>query len=201
MDVAIARLKPLLEDDSVLKIGQNLKYDLNVLARHGIAIAPIDDTMVMSFKLDAGHEFGSGGHGMDALAQRHLGHECISFKSLTGTGKKQIGFNEVPLSDATRYAAEDADVTLRLWHVLRPRLPVEGATRVYQMVDRPLIPVVAAMERNGIKVDREQLAALSQDFATRMAALETGNPCAGRTSPFRSAAPSNWAKSCSTSWA
>jgi len=173
MDVAIARLKPLLEDDSVLKIGQNLKYDLNVLARHGVAVSPIEDTMVMSFTLDAGHEFGSGGHGMDALAQRHLGHECISFKSLTGTGKKQIGFNEVPLSDATRYAAEDADVTLRLWHVLQPRLPIEGATRIYQMVDRPLIPVVAAMERNGIKVDREQLAALSHDFATRMAALET----------------------------
>ncbi|WP_373487232.1 DNA polymerase I [Blastomonas sp.] len=170
--IAIARLKPLLEADDVLKIGQNLKYDINVLARHDIQVAPIDDTMVMSFNLDAGHEFGSGGHGMDALAQRHLGHECISFKSLTGTGKKQIGFNEVPLSDATCYAAEDADVTLRLWHVLRPRLPQEGATRVYEMVDRPLIPVVAAMERNGIKVDREQLAALSQDFATRMAALE-----------------------------
>ena len=173
MEDAVARLKPLLEDDSVLKIGQNIKYDLNVLARHGIMVTPIDDTMVMSFMLDAGHEFGSGGHGMDALAERHLGHACISFKSLTGTGKKQIGFNEVPLSDATRYAAEDADVTLRLWHVLRPRMPLEGATRVYQMVDRPLIPVVAAMERNGIKVDREQLAALSQDFATRMAALET----------------------------
>ncbi|MFN3820588.1 DNA polymerase I [Blastomonas sp.] len=172
MDIAIARLKPLLEDDSVLKIGQNLKYDLNVLARQGIDVTPIDDTLVMSFNLDAGHEFGSGGHGMDALALRHLQHECISFKSLTGTGKKQIGFNEVPLSDATRYAAEDADVTLRLWHVLRPRLPVEGATRVYEMVDRPLVPVVAAMERNGIKVDREQLAALSHDFATRMAALE-----------------------------
>jgi DNA polymerase-1 len=173
MEDAVARLKPLLEDDSVLKIGQNIKYDLNVLARHGIMVTPIDDTMVMSFMLDAGHEFGSGGHGMDALAERHLGHACISFKSLTGTGKKQIGFNEVPLSDATRYAAEDADVTLRLWHVLRPRIPLEGATRVYQMVDRPLLPVVAAMERNGIKVDREQLAALSQDFATRMAALET----------------------------
>ncbi|PXW75206.1 DNA polymerase I [Blastomonas natatoria] len=169
---AVARLKPLLEDDAVLKIGQNLKYDLNVLARHGIHVSPIDDTMVMSFNLDAGHEFGTGGHGMDALADRHLGHTCISFKSLTGTGKKQIGFNEVPLADATRYAAEDADVTLRLWHVLRPRLPIEGATRIYQNVDRPLIPVVAGMEREGIKVDREQLAALSQDFATRMAALE-----------------------------
>ncbi len=173
LDEAIARLKPLLEDDAILKIGQNLKYDLNVLARHGVHVSPIDDTMVMSFNLDAGHEFGSGGHGMDALAERHLGHTCISFKSLTGTGKKQIGFNEVPLADATRYAAEDADVTLRLWHVLRPRLPVEGATRIYQNVDRPLIPVVAGMERHGIKVDREQLAALSQDFATRMTALES----------------------------
>ncbi|MBU0669303.1 MAG: DNA polymerase I, partial [Alphaproteobacteria bacterium] len=172
IEVAAAKLKPLLEDDAVLKIGHNLKYDINVLARHGIRISPIDDTMVMSFDLDAGHEFGSGGHGMDALAQRHLEHQCISFKSLTGTGKKQIGFNEVPLADATRYAAEDADVTLRLWHVLRPRIPVEGATRVYELVDRPLVPVVAAMERHGIKVDREQLAALSQDFATRMAALE-----------------------------
>ena len=171
-DIALARLKPLLEDDSILKIGQNLKYDMNVLARHDIHVSPIDDTMVMSFNLDAGHEFGSGGHGMDALALRHLSHQCISFKSLTGTGKKQIGFNEVPLPDATRYAAEDADVTLRLWHMLRPRLALEGVTRVYQMVDRPLVPVVAAMERNGIKVDREQLAALSKDFATRMAALE-----------------------------
>jgi DNA polymerase-1 len=172
LDEALARLKPLLEDDAVLKIGQNLKYDLNVLARHGVNVTPIDDTMVMSFNLDAGQEFGTGGHGMDALADRHLGHQCISFKSLTGTGKKQIGFNEVPLVDATRYAAEDADVTLRLWHVLRPRLPVEGATRIYQTVDRPLIQVVAGMERHGIKVDREQLAALSRDFATRMAALE-----------------------------
>jgi DNA polymerase I len=173
MGDAIARLKPLLEDEAILKVGQNLKYDLNVLARHGIMVTPFDDTMVMSFALDAGHEFGSGGHGMDALAERHLGHTCITFKSLTGTGKKQIGFNEVPLSDATRYAAEDADVTLRLWHILRPRMPMECVTAVYQLVDRPLIAVVAAMERNGIKVDREQLAALSHDFATRMAVLET----------------------------
>jgi DNA polymerase-1 len=197
---AIARLKPLLEDDAVLKIGQNLKYDLNVLARHGVHVSPIDDTMVMSFNLDAGQEFGTGGHGMDALADRHLGHQCISFKSLTGTGKKQIGFNEVPLADATRYAAEDADVTLRLWHVLRPRLPVEGATRIYQNVDRPLIPVVAGMERHGIKVDREQLAALSQDFATRMAALEGEiHELAGQS--FAIGSPKQLARFCSTSWA
>jgi len=173
LDDAVARLKPLLEDDSVLKIGQNLKYDLNVFARHGIAVAPIDDTMLMSFALDAGRGFGTGGgHGMDDLAQQHLGHQCISFKSLTGSGKKAIGFNEVPLADATRYAGEDADVTLRLWQLFRPRLPLEGVTRVYQLVDRPLIPVVAAMERAGIKVDRDKLAKLSGDFAEQIAALE-----------------------------
>ncbi len=169
---ALALLKPLLEDDSVMKIGQNLKYDMNVLARHDIAIAPMDDTMVMSFALDAGRGVGSG-HGMDMLAKTHLDHDCISYKSLTGTGKKAIGFAEVPLSDATRYAAEDADVTLRLWHVLHPRLSREGGTQVYEMVDRPLVPVLAAMEREGIKVDREKLAGLSAEFAGQMATLES----------------------------
>ncbi|MEZ5710821.1 MAG: DNA polymerase I [Blastomonas sp.] len=168
LETAIGMLKPLLEDDSVIKIGQNLKYDLNVLARHDIMVSPIEDTMVMSFNLDAG----SHGHGMDELSQLHLGHECISFKSLTGTGKKAIGFHEVPLGDATRYAAEDADVTLRLWHEFAPRMPLEGATRVYRQVDHPIISVVAQMERNGIKVDREKLAGLSKDFAEQMAALE-----------------------------
>jgi len=169
---ALALLKPLFVDDSVLKIGQNLKYDMNVLARHGIAISPMDDTMVMSFALDAGRGVG-GGHGMDALAKTHLDHECISYKSLTGTGKKQISFAEVPLEDATRYAAEDADVTLRLWHVLHPRLSHEGGTQVYEMVDRPLVPVLAKMEREGIKVDREKLAGLSAEFAGQMATLES----------------------------
>ncbi len=169
---AIAALKPLLEDDAVLKIGQNIKYDINVLARHGITVGPVDDTMILSFDLDAGRNIMGGGHGMDELARTLLDHECISFKSLTGTGKKAIGFHEVPLSDATRYAAEDADVTWRLHAVLKPRLHQEGGTRVYEMVDRPLIPVVARMEQNGIKVDREQLARLSGEFATRMAELE-----------------------------
>ena len=171
---ALALLKPLLEDDSVLKIGQNLKYDMNVLARHGIAIAPIDDTMVMSFDLDAGRGLGgSGGHGMDALAKTHLDHDCITYKSLTGTGKKAIGFAQVPLADATRYAAEDADVTLRLWHVLKPRLSHEGTTTVYERVDRPLVPVLAQMEREGIKVDREELSRLSAEFADQMGTLES----------------------------
>jgi DNA polymerase I len=170
---ALARLKPLLESDAVLKVGQNAKYDLNVLARHGIMVAPIDDTMVISFDLDAGRgEEGPGGHGMDELARRHLGHECIAFKDVCGTGKKAISFAEVPLDRATAYAAEDADVTWRLHHVLKPRLAEEAATRVYERVDRPLIPVVAQMERHGIRVDRERLAGLSHTFAEQIAALE-----------------------------
>ena len=171
---ALTLLKPLLESDSVLKIGQNIKYDINVLARHGITIAPVDDTMIISFVLDAGRsEDGiGGGHGMDELAERHLGHATIKFKDVCGTGQKQIPFGEVPLDRATEYAGEDADVTWRLHRLLRPRLAVEGGTRIYERVDRPLIPVVAAMERQGIRVDREQLARLSTEFATQMTALE-----------------------------
>ncbi|MEO9469984.1 DNA polymerase I [Parasphingorhabdus sp.] len=166
---ALDRLRPLLEDDAVLKVGQNLKYDMTVLAQHDIRIAPFDDTLVMSFNLDAGLH----GHGMDELSKLHLGHECISFKSLTGTGKKAITFAEVPLDKATEYAAEDADVTLRLWNILRLRMAPEQASRVYQMVDRPLVPVIAGMEETGVLVDREELARLSGTFAENMASLET----------------------------
>ena len=170
---ALALLKPLLESDAVLKVGQNIKYDLNVLARHGIAVSPIDDTMVMSFCLDAGRgEVGMAGHGMDELSERHLGHTTLTFKEMCGTGKKAISFAEVPLPDATRYAAEDADVTWRFHRLFSPRLAQEGGTRVYSRVDRPLVPVVAMMERNGIKVDRERLAGLSAEFATQIARLE-----------------------------
>ena len=169
--VALKKLKPLLENDAVLKVGQNLKYDMTVLRQHDIDLAPYDDTLVMSFDLDAGHSL--QGHGMDALAKEHLDHECISFKSLTGTGKKAISFAEVPLDKATEYAAEDADVTLRLWEILRHRMAPEGATKVYQMVDRPLVPVIARMEEEGVLIDREELARLSQSFADRIAELET----------------------------
>ncbi|EDL49129.1 DNA polymerase I [Erythrobacter sp. SD-21] len=171
---ALAALKPLLEDDAVLKVFQNGKYDLNVLAREGIAVAPIDDTMIISFALDAGRsESGiGGGHGMDELAERHLGHPCISFKELCGTGRKAIPFAEVPLDKATEYAAEDADVTWRLHAMLKRRLPVEGGTKIYERVDRPLVPVVAGMERHGIKVDRARLAKLSEEFATETKRLE-----------------------------
>ena len=175
---ALRVLKPLFESDAVLKIGQNAKYDLNVLARAyapfgGVAIRPVDDTLVLSFDLDAGRaEDGIGGHGMDALAQRHLGHTCIAFKEVCGTGKSAISFAEAPLDRATAYAAEDAEVTWRLWQVLRPRLADEHATRIYERVDRPLIEVVAGMERHGIRVDREKLAGLSAQFAVEIAALE-----------------------------
>jgi DNA polymerase-1 len=177
-DLALARLKPLLESDAVLKLGQNIKYDLNVMARAGevvggIAVAPIDDTMVLSFCLDAGRgEETVRGHGMDELARLHLGHECIAFKDVCGTGKKAISFGEVDLARATAYAAEDADVTWRLHRVLKPRLHEEGATRIYERVDRPLIPVVAQMERHGVRVDRERLARLSSEFGTEMARIE-----------------------------
>ncbi|WP_435418888.1 DNA polymerase I [Parerythrobacter aurantius] len=174
LDAALAALRPLLESDAVLKVGQNIKYDLTVFARHGIAVAPIDDTMIISFDLDAGRALDGigGGHGMDELSQRHLGHTTLAFKDICGTGKKAIPFGEVPLDRATEYAAEDADVTLRLYRVLKPRLSSEGGTRIYERVDRPLIAVVAQMERHGIKVDRARLAGLSEEFARETARLE-----------------------------
>jgi len=175
--LALAKLKPLLEDAGVLKIGHNLKYDVNVLERAGqqaglggITIQPIDDTILLSFDLEAGK--GLGGHGMDEAARAHLGHECIAFKDVAGTGKKQISFAEVPLDKATAYAAEDAEVTYRLWQILKPRLHQEGVTRVYELVDRPLVPVIAKMERAGIKVDRDYLSRLSGEFGEGLAALE-----------------------------
>ncbi len=174
MQAALAALKPLLEADDVVKVFQNGKYDLNIFARNAIMVGPIDDTMVISFALDAGRgESGmGGGHGMDELSERHLGHTPLAFKDICGTGKKAIGFGEVGLDRATEYAAEDADVTLRLYRVLTPRLCDEGGTRIYQRVDRPLIPVVARMEREGIKVDRARLAGLSEEFAKEISRLE-----------------------------
>ena len=171
---ALALLKPLLESAAVLKIGQNAKYDLNILARHGINVGPIDDTMVMSFDLDAGRSIEGigGGHGMDELSARHLGHTTLTFKDICGSGKKTIPFGEVPLDRATEYAAEDAEVTWRLHRLLKPRLAEEAATRVYERVDRPLVPVVAQMERHGIRVDRDKLAGLSATFAEEIAKLE-----------------------------
>jgi DNA polymerase-1 len=169
-ELVLAKLKPLLEDRAVLKIGHNFKYDWLVMARSGIEVGPVDDTLVLSFDLDAGRSI--GGHGLDELAKSNFEHECISFKSLCGTGQKQISFDQVPLGPATEYAAEDADIALRLWLRLKPRLAAEGSSRVYEMVDRPLVSTVARMEQRGVKVDRDYLSQLSKTFAVEIAALE-----------------------------
>ncbi len=166
---AIEILKPVLEDLSVLKIGQNMKYDWLMLSQAGIEMAGLDDTMLMSYVLDAGR----GGHGMDALAKQHLGHDCIPYKELTGTGKSAITFDMVEIDKATRYAAEDADVTLRLWRVLKPRLVAEKMTTVYERLERPLIETVAKMEQRGICVDRQILSRLSGELAQAAAGLES----------------------------
>ncbi|HEV7367877.1 DNA polymerase I [Arenibaculum sp.] len=165
---AIARLKPLLEDPCVLKVGHNLKFDMQVFGQHGIRLAPFDDTMLLSYVLDTGRH----GHGMDELAQIHFGYTTISYDEVTGTGKSRVTFDRVPLDRACDYAAEDADVTLRLWHVLKPRLVFERMTTVYEGMDRPLAPVVADMESAGVLVDRDELARLSRDFSGRLAELE-----------------------------
>ena len=167
---ALAVLRPLLLEPSVLKIFQNAKYDMAVFARAGISgITPIDDTMLISYSLDAG----AHGHGMDELSTLHLGHTPIAYDSVTGTGKNRIRFAQVPLELATNYAAEDSDVTLRLWQLLKPRLREQQALALYEQIERRLVPVLLDMEAAGIKVDRADLQAMSLDFATRMAVMET----------------------------
>src|SRR6056297_1961397 len=168
MDDALEALKPVLEDDAILKIGQNMKYDAKILAAHGINIAPIDDTMLMSYALHAGEH----GHGMDTLSERYLTHEPIPIKTLLGSGKSAITFDRVAVDEAVKYAAEDADITLRLWHTFKPQLHRARVTTVYETLERPLVPVLAQMERNGIKVDRDTLRAMSGKFAQKMGALE-----------------------------
>lgn len=160
-------LKPLLEDPSILKIGQNVKYDLAVLKRYGIGMSPIDDTMLISYALD-----GPRYNGLDVLAEHWLEHKTITFSELAGTGKAQKSFDQLDIAPAARYAAEDADVTLRLWHILKPRLAAENATALYETLERPLAPVLARMEARGVSVDRQILARLSGDFAQRAAAFE-----------------------------
>ncbi len=165
---ALDALGPLLADESVLKVGQNLKYDAVIVGNYGLEIRNFDDTMLISYALDAGR----GGHGMDELSKKWLDHTPIAFKDVAGTGKSAITFDRVAVDKATAYAAEDADVTLRLWRRLKPRLAAEGLATVYETLERPLAPVVAAMERRGIAIDRQMLARLSGDFAQTMARLE-----------------------------
>ena len=168
LDTVISMLKPVLEDPSILKIGQNIKYDMQVLARYGVEMVALDDTMLLSYVLEGG----LGGHGMDALALRHLDMETIKFKDVTGSGKNKITFDLVALDVALDYAAEDADITGRLYELLKPRLVQDRMVTVYETLERPLIPVLNAMEREGILVDRDFLSALSADFAIRIADLE-----------------------------
>jgi len=165
---ALRLLTPMLEDPSILKIGQNMKYDSKIFAQLGINVAPIDDTMLLSYAMHAGLH----GHGMDTLSERYLSHTPIPIKPLLGTGKSAITFDKVPLVDAVKYAAEDADITLRLWQLFKPQLHRVGVTKVYETLERPLVPVLAAMERSGVKVDRDTLSRMSNAFAQKMAGLE-----------------------------
>ena len=167
-DTALAMLKPMLEDSTILKIGQNMKYDAKILARVGIQVAPIDDTMLMSYAQNGGLH----NHGMDLLSELYLDHAPISIKTLLGSGKSAITFDRVSIDEASRYAAEDADITLRLWHYLKPRLHLNRVTAVYESLERPLVPVLADMEMQGIKVDRDVLSRMSNGFAQKMAGLE-----------------------------
>ena len=168
LDEALTLLAPLLADPSVLKIGQNLKYDMQVLARHGADVTPMDDTMLLSYVLEGGLH----GHGMDELAELILGHTTIKFSDVAGKGKDQVTFDKVPLDKACQYAAEDADITWRLHAALKPRLVEERLVTVYETLERPLVPVLAAMERAGIRVDAAALKEVSQEFTRRLGDLE-----------------------------
>ena len=168
LDEALKLLKPVLEDDAILKIGQNMKYDWKIFARQGVRVAPIDDTMLMSYAMYSGIH----NHGMDALSDRYLGHRPIEIKSLLGTGKSQITFDRVPIDEAVKYAAEDADITLRLWQAFKPNLHRARVTTVYETLERPMVGVLAEMEMSGILVDAQTLSRMSNAFAQKMAGLE-----------------------------
>jgi DNA polymerase I len=184
LKTAIAKLKPLLEDPAVLKVGQNIKYDMCVLRRHDVEVGPVDDTMLLSFVLDAGKH----NHGMDELAERYLSQKTIKFSDVAGSGAKQVGFDKVPIDKARDYAAEDADVTLQLWAQFKPRLAREHMVGLYETIERPLIPVLLGMETAGIKIDAQKLRALSSDFEKRMLELEQElHKLAGR--PFNVGSP------------
>jgi DNA polymerase-1 len=183
-EVVLETLRPLLTNPTVLKIGHNLKYDLVVLSKYGVQISPLTDTMLMSYTLDAG----KNGHGMDELAELHLGYKTIKFAEVAGTGKNMKTFDQIPLDQATNYAAEDADVTLQLYHVFRGRLMAERMMHVFERLERPLVSVVADMERQGIRVDRLLLDRMGQEFSRQMTELETTiYKLAGR--PFNVASP------------
>jgi DNA polymerase I len=165
---ALAAMKPLLEDFGVLKVGQNFKFDWQIFALRGIEIAPYDDTMLMSYVVDAGRS----DHGLDPLSRRYFDHQTIDFNEVTKLGRSKTTFDNVDIAKATEYAAEDADVTLRLWRVLKARMPAERVLNVYESLERPLLRVLAHMERRGISIDRQVLSRLSGEFAQEAAGLE-----------------------------
>ncbi|MEP6019639.1 MAG: DNA polymerase I [Paracoccaceae bacterium] len=169
LDEALNLLRPVLEDPSIIKIGQNMKYDSKIFARYGVDVAPIDDTMLMSYAMHGGLH----GHGMDTLSERYLSHKPIPIKPLLGSGKSAKTFDLVPIEDAIPYAAEDADVTLRLWQLFKPLLHTVQVTKVYEKLERPMVSVLARMEMSGIKVDRDALSRMSNAFAQKMAGLES----------------------------
>ena len=168
LEEALTILRPVLQDSSIIKIGQNIKYDSKIFARYNVNLTPVDDTMLLSYAINGGKH----NHGMDYLSERYLDHKPISIKSLLGSGKSAITFDKVPISDAVNYAAEDADITLRLWKLFKPMLHANSVTKVYEKLERPLIPVLAKMEMDGIKVDRNTLSRMSNNFAQSMSGLE-----------------------------
>lgn len=169
LEDALTILRPVLEDSSILKIGQNIKYDTKIFARYDVSLTPVDDTMLLSYAVNGGKH----NHGMDYLSERYLDHKPISIKTLLGSGKSAITFDKVSISDAVEYAAEDADITLRLWKLFKPMLHESNVTKVYETLERPLIAVLAKMEMNGIKVDRNTLSRMSNNFAQSMSGLES----------------------------
>jgi DNA polymerase-1 len=167
-DLVLKKLKLILEDPSIKKVGQNIKYDFIIFKNHGIELNPVDDTMLLSYTLDAGNNR----HNMDTLSELHLGHKTISFKDVVGTGKKQLNFSEVDLKSATEYAAEDADVTLRLYEILSERVSEEKLEKIYEVFEKPMIKILSKLETNGIKVDDAYLKKLSKKFEERLKEIE-----------------------------
>ena len=163
-ELVIKKIKKILEDPSIKKVGQNMKYDLMIFKKYGINIEPIEDTMLLSYTLDAGNNR----HNMDTLSEIHLGHKTISYKEIVGTGKKQLNFSDVNLKDATKYAAEDADITLRLYHILKSRVDNENLNKIYDVFEKPMVKLLSKLEMNGIKIDDNYLKKLSKKFEERL---------------------------------
>ena len=167
-DYILKKIKPILEDKSIKKIGQNIKFDYIIFKKKGIEVSPMEDTMLASYTLDAG----LNRHNLDVLSEIHLGHKTISFKDLVGSGKKQITFNEVDLKKATEYAGEDADVTFRLFKLFKDRLDKEKLTKIYEIFEKPMLEILSEIEINGIKVDKQYLKVLSKNFSIKILKTE-----------------------------